>query len=241
VPTVHNVASDVVNLINEATPPAGPDSQPKREPRKIKAVELVPTVRQAMRWASEQFVERGITNVKQILEVENIAYDAVSFSLPTGFVHVYNIWERGDGTTENWKLMKYGPIPMNYEAGTNRCVYDFQTGVTLQVTIPSCTRATDFKVEGLKVLTVDASTMPDDDVDLIPFAYDAIVMYTAHLALRKPPSDLSLSREYLATAEDRIKVLANINTQQQQQRPMRPAPGFNSGFRYNRGQYQGGY
>lgn len=237
--TVHDVTHFVGNLVNGVSERATPDG-PTKETRAVKEKDMLPMVKSAQKWASEKLAERNITPTRLIVEVPGIAADAVSFSLPTGFVHVYNIWERENGTTDPWTLMRYGTIPMNYTAVPKRSVYDFQAGVTLQVTIPTSTVATEFNVDGGKLLMVEEAAMPLSDIDLIPYAFDAIAYYTASLALMKPPSDLSMSREFKGVAEERLNSLITINTQMQQQRPMRAAAPFNSGFRFNRGPY-GGY
>lgn len=237
--TLHEVTQFVTNLINGVSERATPDG-PRTQTRAVKEKDLVPMVKSAQKWVSEKMAERNITPTRLIVEVPNIAYDAVSFSLPTGFVHVYNVWERENNSDDPWTLMRYASIPMNYTATPKRGVYDFQAGVTLQITIPAATIATEFKVDGGKLLTVEDAAMPLSDVDLIPYAFDPIVYYTASLALMKPPSDLGLSREFRGVAEERLNSLITINTQMQQQRPMRAAAAFNSGFRFNRGPY-GGY
>lgn len=237
--TLHDVTQFVGNLINGVSERATPDG-PTKETRAVKEKDLVPMVKSAQKWVSEKMAERSITPTRLIVEVANIPAASESFSLPTGFVHVYNIWERENGTTEPWTLMRYAPIPMNYTAVPKRSVYDFQAGVTLQVTVPASTVITEFKVDGGKLITVADAAMPISDIDLIPYAFDAIAYYTASLALMKPPSDLGMSREFKGVAEERLNSLITINTQMQQQRPMRAAAPFNSGFRFNRGPY-GGY
>lgn len=237
--TLHDVTQFVGNLINGVSERATPDG-PTKETRAVKEKDLVPMVKSAQKWVSEKMAERSITPTRLIVEVDGIPAADESFSLPTGFVHVYSIWERENGTTQPWTLMRYAPIPMNYTATPKRSVYDFQAGVALQVTIPASTVITEFKVDGGKLITVADAAMPISDIDLIPYAFDAIAYYTASLALMKPPSDLGMSREFKGVAEERLNSLLTINTQMQQQRPMRAAAAFNSGFRFNRGPY-GGY
>lgn len=237
--SVHDVTQFVTNLVNGVSERATADG-PTTQSRAVKEKDLVPMVKSAQKWVSEKMAERSITPTRLIVEVPNIAYDAVSFSLPTGFVHVYNIWERENDSEQPWTLMRYATVPINYTATTKRNVYDFQAGVTLEVTMPAATVATEFKVDGGKLIMVEEAAMPTSDIDLIPYAFDPIAYYTASLALMKPPSDLGMSREFKQVAEERLNSLITINTQMQQQRPMRPAAAFNSGFRFNRGPY-GGY
>ena len=113
--------------------------------------------------------------------------------------------------------MRYATVPINYTATTKRNVYDFQAGVTLEVTMPAATVATEFKVDGGKLIMVEEAAMPTSDIDLIPYAFDPIAYYTAS-PLMKPPSDLGMSREFKRVAEERLNSLITINTQMQQQR-----------------------
>jgi len=234
--TVHDVTMDVQNLVNQQPSRATAGGPPTLE-RAVKAVNLVPLIKSAEQWASEEMTKRNITVTRLRVEVPNVAAASTSFSLPTGFVHVYQMWEREANSDTDWLSMRYTAIPVNYTPAANRGVYDFQAGVTEQVTIPAGTEISEFLVDGAKIMTVTADAMPTTSVDLIPFAYDAIVYYTAHLALLRPPSDLGLSREFKQTAIERLNSLITINTQMQQQRPMRPAPSFNSGYRLGYGAY----